>query len=268
MVLPDTMTARPQRRVNRGSRHGFTLIELLVVIAIIAILAAILFPVFAQAREKARGVSCLSNAKQLGLAGAMYTQDYDEMVVPAWMLYSLDPLDEPLWPRTLQPYIKNTQIISCPSDPSRTPYKPQPPGWTALDDLGLWGIFAAYGRNACLSNQNASLAGVVEPANSVLFAEASIPEDWIPTAKDFGYYLVFWRHPADGVDTLCPYGQSEANQTYGTNFTPPARRHTEGANVAFFDGHSKWFKVSALTSPPANFVADRKAENWRLWYPY
>ncbi|HZP82448.1 MAG TPA: DUF1559 domain-containing protein [Chthonomonadaceae bacterium] len=264
MVLPDTMTARPQRRVNRGSRHGFTLIELLVVIAIIAILAAILFPVFAQAREKARGVSCLSNAKQLGLAGAMYTQDYDEMVVPAWMLYSLDPLDEPLWPRTLQPYIKNTQIISCPSDPSRTPYKPQPPGWTALDDLGLWGIFAAYGRNACLSNQNASLAGVAEPANSILFGETRWPAD-AGTLANFGYYLTFWTNQPD---SLCPYDDSEANRSYGNNSTGPSNRHTEGANVAFFDGHSKWFKVSALTSPPANFVADRKAENWRLWYPY
>jgi prepilin-type N-terminal cleavage/methylation domain-containing protein/prepilin-type processing-associated H-X9-DG protein len=244
-------------------KHGFTLIELLVVIAIIAILAAILFPVFAQAREKARAISCLSNAKQIGLASAMYTQDYDEIIVPSWMVYSDDPLDEPLWPRTLQPYVKNTQIFSCPSDPARTPYTPQPPGWTDLDAYGLFGIFGAYGRNGCLSNHNATLAAVAEPANSILFSES----DWTSgtAAVDFGYYLSFWEMTTP--DSLCPYGDSEANQTYGINTSTPAHRHNNGANVAFFDGHSKWFTDSFLTSPPAAFVADRQAQNWRLWYP-
>src|SRR5580704_9580530 len=79
------MTARNSRRV---AGNGFTLIELLVVIAIIAILAAILFPVFAQAREKARAISCLSNTKQMGLAAIMYTQDYDETLVPVGNRYS------------------------------------------------------------------------------------------------------------------------------------------------------------------------------------
>jgi prepilin-type N-terminal cleavage/methylation domain-containing protein/prepilin-type processing-associated H-X9-DG protein len=251
-------------RPRRTTAHrGFTLIELLVVIAIIAILAAILFPVFAQAREKARGISCLSNAKQVGVAGAMYTQDYDEMVMPAWLLYSAAPLDEPLWPRTLQPYIKNTQLFTCPSSPLKTPYTPQPPGWTALDDYGLYGIFGAFGRNACLSNQDASLAAVVTPANSILFGEAAYPKDHA-TAPGFGYYLLFWT---DQADNLCPFDQSEANRSYGNNSSRPALRHTEGANISFFDGHSKWFKSSALISPPTAFINNRTAENWRLWYP-
>src|SRR5438552_8343561 len=96
-----------QRRIQ-----GFTLIELLVVIAIIAILAAILFPVFAQAREKARAVSCLSNIKQLGLAVNMYVQDYDETYPIAcpndWWYY--------IWGVNVQPYIKNVQVFKCPSD--------------------------------------------------------------------------------------------------------------------------------------------------------
>src|ERR1700738_1075050 len=106
----------PSKRTNtlRRSSHGFTLIELLVVIAIIAILAAILFPVFAQAREKARSISCLSNMKQLGTAVTMYTQDYDETY----------PIGCPntwwfdLWGNTMQPYVKNVQIFRCPSDPN------------------------------------------------------------------------------------------------------------------------------------------------------
>src|SRR5579872_3739810 len=101
------------------SRAAFTLIELLVVIAIIAILAAILFPVFAQAREKARAISCLSNAKQLGLAVMMYVQDYDETYPQAeyWDQTNF-PTDFYLWSsqRCVGPYIKNGDIFKCPDD--------------------------------------------------------------------------------------------------------------------------------------------------------
>jgi len=96
-------------------QHGFTLIELLVVIAIIAILAAILFPVFAKAREKARQASCLSNEKQIGLAFAQYTQDYDEKYSARDMANGTTSYSF-RW--ALQPYIKNTQIWNCPSNPN------------------------------------------------------------------------------------------------------------------------------------------------------
>src|SRR5258708_11529214 len=100
--------------MRRSRRPAFTLIELLVVIAIIAILAAILFPVFAQAREKARQATCLSNMKQLGLAQSMYTQDYDETFPKAYNLFP-DGTEYP-WYLEIQPYTKNTAIFRCPSD--------------------------------------------------------------------------------------------------------------------------------------------------------
>src|SRR4051812_36152943 len=101
-------------------RRGFTLIELLVVIAIIAVLAAILFPVFAQAREKARQSVCLSNVKQQGHAVMMYAQDYDETIVPWWVENKV-PTNPPgwaiyfYWYVNLLPYVKNIQIFRCPS---------------------------------------------------------------------------------------------------------------------------------------------------------
>src|SRR5690348_17111289 len=94
----------------RFNSRGFTLIELLVVIAIIAILAASLYPVFAQAREKARAISCLSNMKEVALGHLMYLQDYDEMLCPAAITNG-----GPYWPLMVLPYIKNTGVYSCPS---------------------------------------------------------------------------------------------------------------------------------------------------------
>src|SRR4028118_1608371 len=108
--------------LRRGNRSAFTLIELLVVIAIIAILAAILFPVFAQAREKARAVSCLNNAKQLGTGAMMYSQDYDEKMIlntRSWETTSGDWHGQ--WAMAIQSYVKNTKIFECPSGRNNDP---------------------------------------------------------------------------------------------------------------------------------------------------
>src|SRR5438093_3118895 len=100
----------------RFSTCGFTLIELLVVIAIIAILAAILFPVFAQVREKARQTTCLSNHRQVGKAMLMYAQDYDGAFVPQSLAFkdATGARHFPMWPRLLQPYVKNGDVFREP----------------------------------------------------------------------------------------------------------------------------------------------------------
>ena len=110
--------------MRRTRARAFTLIELLVVIAIIAILAAILFPVFAQAREKARQAGCLSNMKQLGLAVTMYASDYDESL-PMWHWGRRDQPQPLIWYHALKPYVKNLAVYVCGSDQRKS----LDPGW-------------------------------------------------------------------------------------------------------------------------------------------
>src|SRR6218665_2985479 len=113
---PQRMTMGTQPKMKR---HGFTLIELLVVIAIIAILAAILFPVFARARENARRSACQSNLKQIGLGIAQYTQDFDEKLPSVTRLAGRSGILN-RWHDTIQPYVKNEQMFRCPSNSSKT----------------------------------------------------------------------------------------------------------------------------------------------------
>lgn len=140
---------------DASSRVGFTLIELLVVIAIIAILAAILFPVFSRAREAARRSSCASNMRQLGLATAQYTQDYDERLP----LLGYDP--GITWRSQILPYVRNKQLYDCPSN---TP-----------DELEPWGtgIVSNYAMNSagCQSIYGPSLAQIAEPASKIIYCE-------------------------------------------------------------------------------------------------
>ena len=152
----NTFSTRTERK------KGFTLIELLVVIAIIAILAAILFPVFARARENARRASCQSNLKQIGLGLAQYTQDYDELNVP------MRGGGIGSWKQRIQPYIKSTQLFAYPSNTDNTVI---PSGDVATATFPA--LFRSYAANPRLIGDNAgySTAVVQSPATKIMVAE-------------------------------------------------------------------------------------------------
>jgi prepilin-type N-terminal cleavage/methylation domain-containing protein/prepilin-type processing-associated H-X9-DG protein len=228
-------------------RSAFTLIELLVVIAIIAILAAILFPVFAQAREKARQSSCLSNHRQVGTAAMMYVQDYDEL----WVPYSLGGgANQKLWPALFQPYIKNTNIFIEPSNASRTFWEgpKQPKEWA--------GIFVAMGMNSNIST-NFALASATHPSETIAFCDTALkyPNGNSPNQL-YGYYTAWWTDTFK-VEKLA----ARDTPAFAGNHAPPAFWHSGGANVTFLDGHVKWMREEAVRTPPAD---DQR--NWRLWW--
>lgn len=197
-------------------KRGFTLIELLVVIAIIAILAAILFPVFARAREKARQTSCLSNLKQLGLGVMMYCQDYDELL-PVSYNPGVPNLGTGFnrcryWFGVIQPYVKNEQIYICPSKSTSTAFSY---GWN-YDVLG-------YGSSSYC--QACPLARLEHPSETLMMVDANNYTVYHPAR-----YSYQWFDPPTGNDLF--------NYNYG------GVRHNEGSNIAFCDGHAKWMKGS------------------------
>jgi len=221
--------------MSRSTKSGFTLIELLVVIAIIAILAAILFPVFAQAREKARTISCLSNMKQLGTAFTMYLQDYDEVVLPRYSACpstgpAPTPDDPTLWTNTIQPYIKNKQVFVCPSA-SNSKYGDT---WNlrSYDSIGYNETISGwyYTTSACGQMILPSLASVIAPAKNVMFAD-SVSGDLASGSR--GYLF-------GNVGMNIPYTASyNGLGSFGA-------RHSEGTNLSFFDGHAKWYKGTSI----------------------
>ncbi len=199
-------------------RKGFTLIELLVVIAIIAILAAILFPVFARAREKARQASCLNNVKELALAVQMYAQDYDETLPFSRHQTALGWTP---WTMILEPYIKNWQLILCPSGTQR--WASHSTRYHACSDG--WGNWTDYGANVNImgsSVPSAALAEIQYPSETVVMGDSDCTRD---TADGWTYSYAWYI--------------SDVHRAY--SFVPA--RHNEGANFAFCDGHAKWNKV-------------------------
>jgi len=222
---------------QRKTGSGFTLIELLVVIAIIAILAAILFPVFAQAREQARRVSCASNSKNFGLAFLMYNQDYDETFVTQFNADVLNDRGE--FQYLLQPYIKNRQIVYC---PSRNLYGCD----TSIDPTGKcvgyapnFGIYSYNNGNGLFHMPEAApnppgdsmwrgraLADFAHPAATIMLGD---------TNDTNMYTLTFYFQTGDGR-------------------TAAAIRHGGQYNFTFVDGHTKNIKMAAYS-----FAADGDA---------
>ncbi|HJN14570.1 MAG TPA: prepilin-type N-terminal cleavage/methylation domain-containing protein [Armatimonadota bacterium] len=218
------------------TRRGFTLIELLVVIAIIAILAAILFPVFARAREKARQTSCLSNVKQLGLGIKMYNGDYDER------FYVHCPQDAGRDGSNCQliavmPYVKNDQIYKCPSfgRDNRMGGRPFEGGSPTLPSVPR-----SYGFNMGLDWKN--LAQVAYPAECIMIADST---------------NVAMRTNCCATGYLAPAPRNSCcviRAVYGR--VSPI--HNEGANHCFVDGHAKWMKVTE-----ANHGQSSPRRNWQ-----
>jgi prepilin-type N-terminal cleavage/methylation domain-containing protein len=229
---------------------GFTLIELLVVIAIIAILAAILFPVFAQAREKARSISCLSNAKQMGTAVMMYAQDYEEAIVP-WISCGAgqgcgNPTRaERLWPMKLQPYIKNgggigpQGIFKCPSySDSKLMEAADSPDCDGPGALAPYfpplERYADYG----IAWHQASMVGSGTQVDPYWQFPGSFayPPAYGPVTRT----LAEIKRPAETAlvtDGITIVGGGYFVITFGCE---AAAMHTGGGNHVFLDGHAKW----------------------------
>jgi prepilin-type N-terminal cleavage/methylation domain-containing protein len=215
-------------------RKGFTLIELLVVIAIIAILAAILFPVFSRAREQARKAACMSNMKQLGLALMMYVQDWDETYPPNRRGIvrggctrpcnaPVAPTSNATWRTLVQPYVKNWQIFRCPSQPYHPP-----------EELG----------NGCLNP-------------SLPFNPPGPPSDF---SSDYNYNgSSFCGIPKRMADFKTPatiimvqeagIGPPDAGTWCNWCFRKESAWHADGKVFIFADGHVKWLKPQQTTSP-------------------
>ncbi|MEO7719814.1 MAG: DUF1559 domain-containing protein [Capsulimonas sp.] len=258
-------------------QSGFTLIELLVVIAIIAILAAILFPVFAQAREKARQASCLSNMKQLGLATMQYVQDNDEAYPLAVMP------DGTSWTLTILPYIKTLNVFMCPDD-SKAGRAPAAQSWQ--------GVWSSYGANTFLTfpSGKATNAGVfaktdwwgpvqsnpvilsliTSPSSTIMIYEAHADvldnAGYIPNASSFGYcsYMDGFSWDANG-GTLPGSCVAASNCTGKYPNTPNGAvtpTHADRANFLYCDGHVKAV-LPIKTTDPSN---PNNLNNLNQWY--
>lgn len=203
--------------------RGFTLIELLVVIAIIAILAAILFPVFAQAREKARGISCLSNVRQIGTATALYVQDYDETYPMNFYMGSNGPQPcvSVVWVN-LVPYIKNTQIFQCPSNPSALdfPFAMSVIGFPPPCSASPSVKFISYFPNFALIDWG-------DPSN-VFGPNNGRPVKSLASVEFPADTAVFY----DAAGTL-------PDAYFGLMDEPIQARHSGSLNASFADGHAK-----------------------------
>jgi prepilin-type N-terminal cleavage/methylation domain-containing protein/prepilin-type processing-associated H-X9-DG protein len=211
----------PRSHTNHR-RPGFTLIELLVVIAIIAILAAILFPVFAQAREKARAINCVSNLRNVSTAIMMYVQDNDENMPYYETTPPPAPLPRNFWFLQITPYLKADKIYSCPSlNVTTTTFAAVPNRVVGYGVNAGTHVFPNYPDPAI------SLAAFATPAGVLMMCDSAFQD---PTYGNSGYPVVY-----------CPL-RTVAGVVNGA----VAARHFGGANVAFLDGHVRFIKLEQI----------------------
>ncbi len=223
--------------LTRRNRRGFTLIELLVVIAIIAILAAILFPVFAQAREKARQTACLSNLRQVGLGLQMYAQDYDEVLPTSIDVVNFaDPKAPNNFLAALIPYIKSKAIFICPSS------------------VDAGGAYKGYG---CTDISCSSLQG-----NAVVMGR---PLSVIPNPADIVYldenhfrWNVAWLRPAEYPKKgQFSYWHWNLGSGQGAGKVEQYNNvHSNGGNLVFVDGHARYMQFVRIRSSNFGMVPD------------
>ncbi len=215
-------------------RRGFTLIELLVVIAIIAILAAILFPVFARAREKARQSSCLSNQKQIGLAMMMYVSDYDDR----WMSVYDDGAGRIIWADKILPYTKNRQIFVCPSsDGSAEPAA----GQVWPDNL----MRIRYNMNMChdwhFPEGTYTGGSLPYPLNESSFRH--VANTGVVFESSNAWYCHWLPQPGWNLTGTTGNGELYLLGQLNETIWP---WHGEGCNVAFADGHAKYRTIQSM----------------------
>ncbi len=265
-------------------RRGFTLIELLVVIAIIAILAAILFPVFAQAREKAREASCTSNMKQVGMAVVMYAGDYDE-TLPWAASNAVTPTQT--WYDLVEPYVKagargfglqsqgqpQQPFYICPSFGNQTipllPGDPSPMAFTA-DQVTPAMSYAANGNLMPMGNRN--LPGVWFPGKISTLAELQAPASVVLAAHGRGTRPTVagddWTTGCTGTEAGAPSG-TPPPQGNSSVYCAARYKHTGGSVYMLADGHAKWFRGPASWRGRSTAgVAYRKslAPNASAWF--
>ena len=244
-------------------RSAFTLIELLVVIAIIAILAAILFPVFARARENARRSSCQSNLKQIGLGIAQYTQDYDERLIPG---YAGNGAKAIKWNVVVQPYLKSTQVLVCPSDSSPAQY-------------GGTYTYNGYARDASDANNGINIAAIQLASQSPLVMDAAGYSTAVLAGRnnvgESNPQTMIILIPGSPIQVGRDMTLSNSTWTSAGNETAVinTKKHLDGANYAFADGHVKWFHyvptsvvetVSTAPLPGAGFGVPRNDLDWNF----
>lgn len=241
--------------MSQRAGRGFTLIELLVVIAIIAVLAAILFPVFAQAREKARSIACMSNMKQIGISVQMYIQDSDEQLFfrPAnssarvgsgrsgVVITNTIAYDQAQWWNLLMPYVKSNGVFSCPDDPVK-PLSPDANGSSTIPRSYV----------ASCTAENLTLAQVDNPASTIVITEKWGYVDNGIGATGTKVSSETWMEPFDGdecqagSDVNSSGGCTDAQPGYPVGMVKMANWHQGGMNSAFFDGHAQWLRPTTI----------------------